>query len=63
MARGYVNIGVPKNLADAIDAVIRETAFGYTSKGEVVKHALREYLLGLVKADVLPASAVKRKGE
>lgn len=54
MVKSYVNIGVPKPLAAAIDALIEERYLGFVSRGEVLKHVLRQYLLDLVKAGVIP---------
>jgi len=60
MVKQYVNIGVPKTLAAAVDLLINETSLGFVSRGEVLKHVLREYLLELVKAKVLPPETLRK---
>ena len=60
MVKAYVNIGVPKALAAAVDMLMEQTALGFVSRGEVLKHVLREYLLELVKAKVLPPEVLRR---
>ena len=60
MVKAYVNIGVPKALAAAVDILMENTALGFVSRGEVLKHVLREYLLELVKAKVLPPEVLRR---
>ena len=54
MVKQYVNIGVPKPLAAAIDALIEERYLGFVSRGEVLKHVLRQFLLELIRNKVLP---------
>jgi len=60
MVKRYVNIGVPKTLAAAVDLLVNQTSLGFVSRGEVLKHVLREYLLELVKAKVIPAEALRK---
>lgn len=60
MVKTYVNIGVPKTLAAAVDMLINDTSLGFVSRGEVLKHVLREYLLELVKAKVLPPELLRK---
>ena len=40
----YGGLSLPKDLADEIDALIREGYKGYTSRAELVKDALRHFL-------------------
>ncbi|MEM1989386.1 MAG: ribbon-helix-helix domain-containing protein [Candidatus Bathyarchaeia archaeon] len=40
--RIYVSISIPKSLAEEIDRLIGE--YGYTSRAEIVKDAIRRYL-------------------
>lgn len=60
MVKRYVNIGVPKDLAKAVDMLIDKTSLGFTSRGEVLKHLLRDYILKLVMAKVLPPEILRK---
>ena len=60
MVKAYVNIGVPKPLAAAIDALVEERYLGFVSRGEVLKHVLRQYLLDLIEAKVLPPEKLQQ---
>jgi len=60
MVKPYVNIGIPKPLAAAVDFLISQTSLGFTSRGEVLKHVLREYLLKLVHSKVLPPEFLRK---
>ena len=41
---GYVTVKLPKRLAEQIDAVLEEQKFGYASRAELVKDAVRSFL-------------------
>jgi len=60
LVKNYVNIGVPKPLAAAIDFLVDQTSLGFTSRAEVLKHVLREYLLKLVHSKVLPPEFLRK---
>ena len=45
----YVNIPLPIGLANEIDDIIKEGEFGYKTKSEFVKEAVRERLIELAK--------------
>lgn len=47
--RKYVNIPLPGELAEQIDSVIKTARFGYKTKSEFVKEAVREKLFELSK--------------
>jgi Arc/MetJ-type ribon-helix-helix transcriptional regulator len=41
----YVNLKIPKNLADSINELIEEhPEYGYTSKVDFIKHAVRDLM-------------------
>ena len=44
MVAGYVNVGLPIDLIKQIDKVVRKSNFGYKSRGEFVKEAVRASL-------------------
>lgn len=60
MVKAYVNIGVPKPLAAAVDVLIEQTSLGFTSRGEVLKHVLRTYLIKLVNNNILPPETLRK---
>ena len=45
MAKTYVNIKLPGELADEVDKLIKKRALGYRSRGEFVADATRATLL------------------
>ena len=40
----YVTVKLPKHLAEQIDAVLDQQNFGYASRAELVKDAVRSFL-------------------
>lgn len=58
--RNYVNVGLPTPLANAADALVKQKSLGFVSRGEVFKHVLRNYLLELVRAKVLPPEILRK---
>lgn len=42
--REYVTVSVPKGLASEIDNVIKEKKYGYKSRAEFIKEAIRKLL-------------------
>lgn len=49
MVSKYTNVALPEDLIHEIDAVVKESGLGYTSRGEVVKEAVRNFLKDLEK--------------
>jgi len=50
MARkGYTTVALPVELMDEIDVIVKSKKKGYTSRGELVKEAVRNLLKGLKK--------------
>lgn len=47
----YVNVKVPKELADLIDKIVEEHTLGFRSRGEFVNEAIRERLLEILKKE------------
>jgi metal-responsive CopG/Arc/MetJ family transcriptional regulator len=41
---GYVTVRLPKELIDQIDTFLKQQSLGYTSRAEVVKDAVRNFL-------------------
>ncbi|MCK5107188.1 MAG: ribbon-helix-helix protein, CopG family [Nanoarchaeota archaeon] len=45
MARkGYTTIAIPDELADELDVIVENKKRGYSSRGELVKDAIRQLL-------------------
>ena len=44
----YTNIGLPEDLIEKIDNVIKNSKLGYKSRGEFVKEAVRKSLKELL---------------
>ena len=42
--RKYTNIALPSDLVEQIDRIIKKGGFGYKSRGEFVKEAVRIFL-------------------
>jgi len=42
--RGYTTVALPNELVDEIDSVIKSKKRGYSSRGELVKEAVRNLL-------------------
>ena len=49
MADGYINISIPKELIKKVDNLIEKGEYGYTSRAEFIKEAIREKLKSLGK--------------
>ncbi len=49
MAGKYTNVALPHELIQEIDKVVKESGLGYTSRGEVVKEAVRTFLKSLAE--------------
>ena len=45
----YTTIALPDELIQEIDAIVKTKKYGYTSRPELVKEAVRNLLLGLKK--------------
>ncbi|MBI2662571.1 ribbon-helix-helix protein, CopG family [Candidatus Woesearchaeota archaeon] len=43
----YTNIALPKELADRIDEIIKRDGWGYKTRGEFVKEAVRMLVIKL----------------
>ena len=43
----YITIKLPKNLVEQIDKVLEEQNLGYTSRAELVKEAVRNFLANI----------------
>lgn len=46
---GYVNIPLPKELVEQIEKIMKIGKYGYKTRAEFVKEAVREKLRGLYK--------------
>ena len=44
MVNKYTNVALPEELIKEIDHVVKESGLGYTSRGEIVKEAVRKFL-------------------
>jgi len=44
MTEGYSSISLPKSFIKKIDMVVENTSYGYSSRAEFVKEAIREHL-------------------
>ncbi len=44
MVSKYTNVALPEDLINEIDKVVKESGLGYTSRGEIVKEAVRTFL-------------------
>ncbi len=40
----YTNVALPEELIDKLDDIIKKSKLGYTSRAEVVKEALRDFI-------------------
>lgn len=45
MAKTYVNVKLPGELADEVDDLVKKRVLGYRSRGEFVAEATRERLI------------------
>lgn len=61
MAVDNIKIKIPQQLAEIADAVKEQTSLEFTSRNEVLRHALRTYVVGLTKKGVLPPSIICKK--
>ena len=53
MVTKYTNIGLPEDLIQKIDEVIKKGHFGYKTRGEFVKEAVRDSLKELAKLKIV----------
>ena len=49
MVSKYTNVALPEELINEIDKVVKESGLGYTSRGEIVKEAVRRFLKDLAE--------------
>ena len=49
MVSKYTNVALPEELIHEIDKVVKESGLGYTSRGEIVKEAVRRFLKELAE--------------
>lgn len=49
MVSKYTNVALPEELIHEIDKVVKESGLGYTSRGEIVKEAVRRFLKDLAE--------------
>lgn len=42
--KGYINLAIPKTLADDVDNIVDKKVKGYSSRAEFVKDAIRQLL-------------------
>lgn len=49
MRKKYRVVGLPAELTDEMDKVIESKRFGYTSRSEIAKDAIRQHLINLRK--------------
>ena len=49
MTNKYTNVALPEELIREIDRVVKESGLGYTSRGEIVKEAVRRFLKELAE--------------
>lgn len=56
MVSKYTNVALPEELIYEIDKVVKESGLGYTSRGEIVKEAVRKFL-----KDLAEYKQIKRK--
>ena len=59
--RRYTNIPLPDELAKQIDGVMNLAEFGYKTKSEFVKEAVREKLIALSKFEGFEKKASQKK--
>ena len=44
MSHDYVSVSLPKSLINRIDEIIRNRDYGYSSRAEFIKEAIRKHL-------------------
>ena len=49
MVNKYTNLALPGDLIKELDSVVKGSGLGYTSRGEIVKEAVRNFLKELVE--------------
>ncbi len=49
VTKKYTNVGLPEDLINAIDSIIKSGKLGYKSRGEFVKEAVRRSLMRIKK--------------
>ena len=47
--KGYTTIALPNVLIDQIEEIVRDRKYGYVSKPEFIKEAVREKIRGIKK--------------
>jgi metal-responsive CopG/Arc/MetJ family transcriptional regulator len=53
MARGYTSVSIPDSLLNEIDEILKKKYFGYKTRSEFVKEALRFHILRVQQAESL----------
>ncbi len=49
----WQTVGLPVKLLDLVDKIIKDSNFGYSSKAEFIKEAIRERILEMEKAGLI----------
>ncbi len=60
MVKAFVNIGIPKQLAKVMDDLVQQTNLGFTSRGELMRRLLQEYLEKLVHDKIVPPEMLRK---
>lgn len=60
MVKAFVNIGIPKQLARVLDDLMQQTSLGFTSRGELIRRLLQEYLEKLVHDKIVPPEILRK---
>lgn len=61
MSKQYTNVGLPNELIEKIDKIIASSGLGYKSRGEVVKEAVRDFLMKIADYRILKKTQNKGK--
>lgn len=60
MVKRFVNIGLPKKLAEVADDVMEQSKLSFTSRSELLRHLLQKYIEQLVHDKVLTPDILKK---
>ena len=52
VTKKYTNVGVPQDLIDTIDKIVKNSKLGYKSRGEFVKESVRNSIKELKRLDL-----------
>lgn len=64
MSEKYENVALPRDMIRQIDFVVKHLKpYGFTSRPEVVKSLVRQYLEKLVELGFIPQDELKRASE